>query len=107
MTFPDGTIKEGRFENNIFIGPAGEHHQSMGDLHNGGSESEGGGSGHKRSARSLLQPLLIKKTVAPNENKNFANNGPMATGYMSTSSHNSAIKNTTLRTIKEEATPVI
>jgi hypothetical protein len=47
MTFPDGTIKEGRFENNIFIG-AVENRNSTTDLH--GSESEGGSS-HKKSAR--------------------------------------------------------
>jgi hypothetical protein len=48
-----------------------------------------------------LQPLLIKKTVPPNENKNIGNN--LAAGYMSNTSQNSAmIKNMTLRTIKEE-----
>jgi hypothetical protein len=71
-----------------------------------GSDYEGTGSSHKKSARQLLQPLLIKKTVAPNENKNI-NNSQLMSGYVSASSHNSAIKNTALKTIREEQTPII
>jgi hypothetical protein len=85
MTFPDGSTKEGRFENNIFLGDQSDTLQP--------SDSEG--SSHKKSARQLLQPLLIKKST--NENKNYTN------GYNSSGS--SGIK-TTLRTIKEE-TPTI
>lgn len=42
MTFPDGTIKEGKFENNIFVGNegAGSNYQSSADLN--GESPEGG-----------------------------------------------------------------
>ena len=45
MTFPDGTIKEGRFENNIFIGAVDQQSEQH------GSDYEGTGSSHKKSAR--------------------------------------------------------
>ena len=75
MTFPDGTVKEGKFENNIFLGSTLDPSHSGGDLL---TESEnGGGSGHKKSTRQLLQPLIIKKTN---------NNDKTAAGYNSSNS---------------------
>lgn len=90
MVFPDGSVKEGHFENNIYVGVQDPEPEKP--------------AASLRASR--LQPLLVKKSVVPvdsktNENKNQVNSGynssgggvPIVTG-----------KHQPLKPIKEEGT---
>lgn len=118
MTFPDGTIKEGSFQNNTYIGPTAVSNQASQQQIS--VEGDSKPSTAMKAPKQPLQPLLIKKTVNPevvqrqsigqhssNENKNQTNSVPQSGYNSSTSGGGGPLisgKHQPLRPIKEETT---